>query len=69
MKSIDFETHFYTKTTAEYLKRRTTAPMFKKVDNQPNAYTLEFTDNVYLLHTEEFMNKLLDIGEGRIARM
>lgn len=68
MFKIDFETHFYIQPFFEYLQSRRTAP-YMTPSNEPDSYDLFFTDNVSLYHNKPFMDRLNDVGDGRIAEM
>jgi len=66
--TIDFEAHFYTHAVFDYLSQRKEFPKFVK-ENEPNAYNLQFTDQIVLFQTTEFINILCDVGEKRIKAM
>ncbi|KTC66752.1 5-carboxyvanillate decarboxylase [Legionella birminghamensis] len=68
MTSIDLEAHFYTRAVFDYLTRRKEYPRFVK-ENEPGAFSLQFTDDISLYQTEEFISVLCDLGEKRIREM
>ncbi len=68
MKIIDFEAHFYTKSCLNYMCKRDKYPRFVAA-SESGSYNIEFSKEVVLYHGKPCIDKLLDIGTGRIAAM
>jgi len=68
MKTIDLETHFYTKAAFEYLASRKAFPTMVR-GKQEGTYYLRFTDQITLFHDQGFVDLLCDLGDKRIALM
>ena len=68
MKTIDLETHFYTKAVFEYMEQRKHFPNMTR-GKEPGTYYLHFTDLITLFHDQGFVDILCDVGDKRIALM
>ena len=65
MRVIDFEAHFFTNDSVDYLKKRDLFPLLEATD-RAGSYQLKFNEAVSLPHPEPLMDRLLDLGQGRI---
>ncbi len=68
MTTIDLEAHFYTKAVFDYLTKRKDFPIFVK-EQESDAYTLRFTDQISLFQNTEFIDILCDVGQMRLKAM
>ncbi len=68
LKIIDFETHFYSPQLLSSICSRTEHPYYH-VDPSTRNHRMMYAPGVAADHSEEFINKLLDIGQSRIKRM
>lgn len=68
MTMIDLEAHFYTKAIFDYLAKRKEYPLFIK-EQEPDAYTLRFTEHISLFQNTEFIDILCNLGQKRIKAM
>ncbi len=68
MRVIDFEAHFFTNDSVDYLKKRDLFPLLEATD-RAGSYQLKFSESVSLPHPKPLMDRLLDLGQGRINQM
>jgi predicted TIM-barrel fold metal-dependent hydrolase len=68
MTTIDFEAHFYTQAAFDYLAKRKDFPKFVK-EKESDAYNLQFTDQIALFQSAEFIDILCDVDTQRIKAM
>ena len=68
IKSIDFEAHFYTRAIFEYLRTRKDYPLVTK-NKHFEGIDLQFSDQISLFQTPNFLDILCDVGENRIKLM
>lgn len=66
MKVIDLEAHFYTKEYVEYLRSRKVPP---REEVGPEKNRLYMTSDLWIPRSFELGDKLLDVGEKRLAEM
>lgn len=66
MRVIDLEAHFYTEEYLKYLRSRKDMPYEEVVEN---GYRLWMSDGLWAPRSLKLEEKLLDLGEGRIAEM
>ena len=66
MRVIDLEAHFYTEEYLKYLRSRKDLPYEEVVEN---GYRLWMSDGLWAPRSLKLEEKLLDLGEGRIAEM
>jgi len=68
MKKIDFESHFYNQAYMDLMYSRTVCPRFQqKTDTQVRK--LWYFDDLGQPFTDQLLNHLMDMGEGRLAQM
>lgn len=65
---VDFEAHFYTKEYVKTLLKNEDHPKYKK-DETTSTYWLWYTPHVQEPHTEQLLERLLDVNEKRIKDM
>jgi predicted TIM-barrel fold metal-dependent hydrolase len=68
MKKIDFEAHFITKEWLEQMFENRGYPRYVK-DKKTDAYRIEWGDGAIEPIGDILLNKLLDLGEGRLKSM
>lgn len=68
MKRIDFETHFVTRDYVRAMEQQKGYPRYV-VDEQTKNRRLYYTDDVGEPLGDLLLNKLLDVGEGRLKDM
>ncbi len=68
MKKIDFETHFITKEYMEYMSRHKGYPRYGE-DPQTKRRRLFYTPDVGEPLGDPLIQKLLDLGDGRLQNM
>ncbi|MDH5685708.1 MAG: amidohydrolase family protein [Hadesarchaea archaeon] len=68
MRKIDFEAHFYTKEFVKTLLTCKEYPRYEE-DKQTDTRRLWYTPDVWEPHGDILLNKLLDVGEGRLKEM
>jgi hypothetical protein len=68
MKRLDFEAHFYTQEYVDILYRHKGYPRFG-LDEETKGRRLWYNPEVGQPFADFLLNALLDLGEGRLARM
>ena len=68
MKKIDFEAHFFTKEYLAALSKNENSPRFTE-GNQEQSHRLWHTSDLIQPYGDPLLNAIVDLGEGRLAKM